>query len=371
VATPGEPFSEAAAEAVQTSMMAVRLVVAIADAVRRQEQKREKGEEEPLPPEGVAMLEAAPEVTRQLPPDISAALLGGEDWPLMAQQLVALRKAGVDMTGLLAGIGEIAATVREQVMLRAAVRPEGEGREWERVLREAVPAGPVREAILSSPRWPEITDMLARLKERGVDVRRLLAAAAGEGSGVERALAGTVTTGVAALRAYGPLTVGLDIPKNLDLNDRGRALRQLAITPQENERYARYVREAMPGHERDAEVLISARQWPLLAARMAQMEESGMPVREHLTRLMRDTSWQDGPASQLGARLVQAANVALRRPVGDVPTRARVPVSTAAAKATSTGAGPTRAPARSAATAEPGVAAHRQAGPTRGSGRSR
>ncbi|MEH0589801.1 hypothetical protein QA942_39550 [Streptomyces sp. B21-106] len=372
--TPGEPFSEATGEAVQTAVMAMRLVMAIADAVRRQQQRRLKGQEEELAAADQALSEAAEDVKRLLPSDISTALLKEADWPSLAQQLVALRRAGVDLDQVLPRAGEIAVDVRDQL---AAKSQEGSTGEWERVVREALPAGAVREAILTSVGWPEMTAVMARLQERGVDVRGVLAAAHNEALGVDEtvasALGGTakVTMSRDAQLAYGPLTTGLDLPRDLDLSDRERTFKQLALSPQENERYARWVREAMRGREREADLLVSARQWPLVAARIAAVESEGGPVREHLARLMQDTSWQEGPAPQLGSRLVQAAGNALRRPGGDAAGPSRTAVNTAAARATSTSLDPTKKQAKTAAPAEAGVAAHRQSGPVAKQGRTR
>lgn len=373
----GEPFSEAVGEAVQTSVMAWRLVMAVADAVRRQQQ-RTRGKEEELPPADQAVRETAAEVKNLVPLDISTALMDAADWPQMAQQLVALRSAGVDLGEFLPRVGDIAVTVRDAVAANSA-RVAFEGTEkWVRVLRETMPAGPVREAILSSPRWSEIAATMGRLDERGVDVRQLLAATHNEGVGVDQTVARGLATDSApttsrdALMSYGPLTTGLDIPKNLDLDDRARALhRQLAISPQENERYERWVMAAMPGREREARALVSARRWPLVAARMAQMESEGKPVREHLTRLLGDTSWEKGP--DLGSQLVSATLEALRRPVGDGPAASRGKVDTTAARSQSVTLDPTkRQAAKGASPEEAGVAPHRQqSGPAPGRGKAR
>ncbi|MEU2899657.1 hypothetical protein ABZ690_07975 [Streptomyces sp. NPDC006967] len=370
---PGEAFMEAAAEAVQTSVMAFRLVMAIADAVRRQQQKR-AGKEDELPDTEKA--EASEEVKKFLPDDIATALLEGADWPQLAQQLMALKRAGVDLETMLPRVGEITVAVREQAAANAErVAREGT-EEWVKALRETLPAGPVREAILSSPAWPEMANTMATLNERGVDVRAILASAHEEGVGVDQAVAKVLsaaevpTTSRDATLSYGPLTTGLDIPKDLDLGDRERALRQLSIAPSENQRFARMVREAMPGGEREADLLVSARQWPLVAARMADMESKGQSVAEHLARLSKDTSWQEGPQSQVGRRLVQATNEALRKPVGTSVGQG-TKVSTAAARSTSPSMGPTKAAAKGSAPTAPGVAAHREAGPAPKSGKTR
>jgi hypothetical protein len=371
-----EPFAEAAGEAVQTSVMAVRLIMTVADAVRRHQQ-RKKGAEEALPPADQAVKEASGDVKNLLPLDISAALMEGADWPQMAQQLVALRRAGVDLDQYLPRVGEIAVTVQEQVAANTErVAREGTG-EWEKMLRETLSAGPVREAIVSSLTWPDIAATMARLDERGVDVRKILASAHNEGLGVDQAVGRVLEVGSApttsrdAMLSYGPLTTGLDIPKDLDLSDRPRALRQLAISPKENERFTRMVREAMPGREREADLLVTAKQWPLVAARMAQMESEGKPVKDHLARLMTDTSWEKGPRPQLGSWLVQAANGALRRPPDDAAAASRVKVNTTAARAHSAVGLTKPEAAKGAVPAERRVAPHREAGPAPTRGKTR
>ncbi|MEU3279268.1 hypothetical protein [Streptomyces antibioticus] len=375
----GEAFVQAAAEAVQTSVMAFRLVMAIADAVRRQQQKK-AGKEDELPDAEKAAAEASEEVKKFLPEDISTALLEGADWPQLAQQLMALRHAGVDLETMLPRVGEITVTVRDQVAANAErVAREGTA-EWAKALRETLLAGPVREAILASPAWPEMAATMATLDERGVDVRAILASAHEEGVGVDQAVAKVLavaevpTTSRDAMLSYGPLTIGLDIPKDLDLDDRERALHhQLGIDPSENQRYVRMVREALPGREREADLLVAARQWPLIAARMDRMERDRKPVADHLAGLSKDTSWQDGPPSQMGRRLVEAACDVLRKPVGASagPGESRVKVNTAAARSTSPSVGPTKAAAKGAAPDTPGVAAHREVGPAAKSGKTR
>ncbi|MEU9037969.1 hypothetical protein AB0D45_24135 [Streptomyces sp. NPDC048352] len=380
MATPehGEPFAEAAGEAVQTAVMSVRLVMDIADAVRRHQQWQRKGAEEEWPPAEKAAEDARETLKDLLPPDMSVALVGAADWPQLAQQLMALKNAGVDLEQLLPRVGEIAVTVRDAVAVNVErVAKEGTGR-WEKMLRETLPAGPVREAILSSPTWPDIAATMARLDEHGVDVRKILASPHDEGLGVDQAVtkvlaAGEVpTTSRDALLSYGPLTEGLDLPPNLDLSDRERAFRQLAISPQDNESFMRMVREAMPGRDREADLMFAHKHWPLVASRMAKMEDAGQPVRQHLAGLVKDTSWEQARGGQLGSRLVQATAAVLRHPAGEPPAAGRPKVSTAAARSQSSTVGPTKAQAaKGAAPAEPGVAAHREAGPAAKQGKTR
>ncbi|MFE4514621.1 hypothetical protein ACFRMQ_10590 [Kitasatospora sp. NPDC056783] len=372
---PGEPFADAVGEAVQTSTAAVRLVLAVADAVRRAAQLR-SGREHPLPPADPAVSEAAGDLKALLAPDVAWMLMSGPDWPVMARQLVALRRSGVDLEEFLPRLGDIAVSVRNAVLAGSARLTDERTREWAELLRAGMPAGPVREAILASPLWPEIAATMRELLERGVDVRRLLAAAYAEGVGVDQAVgrgsdAARRSAGGPSrdsLRSYGPLTVGLDLPRDLDLGDRRRALAQLGVSRVENDRFVRWVQEALPGREREAALLVTSRQWPLLAARMARMQDDGEPVRDHLARLTRDRGWESGPASSLVPRLVRAATEALRRPAYDAVTSAAV--VTEAARATSA-AGPPPSRTRGAAPGGPRPAAHRAPVPNPSAGRSR
>ncbi|MFD6874322.1 MULTISPECIES: hypothetical protein [unclassified Streptomyces] len=349
----------------QAASTALRLVMAIADAVRRQQEQQ--GVERALPSVEDSPEKTGEESKRLLPPDIATALMQGADWPRMAQQLMALKDAGVDLEGFLPRVGEIAVSVRDQVAEnQARVARDGTG-EWEKLLRETLPAGPVREAILSSPTWPDIAATMGRLKESGVDVQGVLTAAHEEGLGVDQAVAkvlGAAEPGTSrdALMAYGPLTTGLDLPRDLDLSDRQRALRQLAISPQENERFMRMMREALPGRENEANLLLTAKKWPLLAARMAMMEGEDIDLEPHLEQLTKNTTWEKGSPTGLSSRLLGAAHQALQEPPDALPDSAER-VSTKAAK-TQSGGGPTKARASKGATpTAPAVAAHRTAGP--------
>ncbi|MFF2542893.1 hypothetical protein ACFVUY_10020 [Kitasatospora sp. NPDC058063] len=373
---PGEPFADAAGEAVQTSAAAVRLVLAVSDAVRRAAQRR-SGREHPLPPTDQAVSEAAGDLKALLTPDLAWMLMSGPDWPVMAQQLVALRRSGVDLEQFLPRVGDIAVSVRDAVLADLARNAAERTHEWAGLLRASMPAGAVREAILASPMWPAIAATMQELQERGVDVRRLLAAAYAEGFGVDQAVdrrpdAARRPASVPSrdsLRSYGPLTVGLDLPRDLDLGDRRRALAQLGVSQAENAHFVRWVYEAMPGREREAALLVNSHQWPLLASRMARMQDDGKPVQDHLARLMRDRGWESGPVSHLVPRLVQAATEALRRPTHDAVTSASV--VTDAARATSAVAGRPPSWTRGARPGSPKPTANRGPIPNPSAGRSR
>lgn len=344
-----DAFAAAAGEAVQTSVMTFRLVMAIADAMRRQQQKR-VGRGVEIPGAEKAEVEAREEAEKFLPPAIATALVKGADWPQLAQQLMALRDAGLDLEAVLPRVGKITMAVRDAVAANAE-RPARESTDpWAAMLRKTMPAGPVREAILASPTWLEMTAMMANLDEHGVDVRAILYSAYEEGMGVTPAVGGVLaavsmpTPSRDAMLSYGPLTIGLDVPPNLELGNRAYALHhQLAITPSENQRYVRMVRQAMPGLGREADLLVAHKHWPLLAARIERLERDGQPVEAHLARLGKDTSWMEGSPSRVGERLVKSVSDALVRRLGPATT-SRVSVNTTAARATSKRLGPARAP---------------------------
>ncbi|MFF3256472.1 hypothetical protein ACFYWP_37075 [Actinacidiphila glaucinigra] len=376
----GEPFAESFNEAVQTSVMAVRLIMTIADAVRRSREKQHTGKETELPPADKAVEQAGPKLKDLLPDDIATVLMSQADWPQIAQQLMAIQQAGVDLGQFLPRVGDIAATVHDAVAANAErIAHEGTD-EWASLLRTTMPAGSVREAILSSPAWPDIAQQMKQVQERGVDVRQVLVAAHAEGIGVDRALARVTEAGADlhvplskdALRTYGPITVGLDIPKDLDLSSRGKALAQLGVSPTENEHFVRLVRAAMPHDEGYADQLVASRQWPLLAARMAQLEDAHENVAERLGQVARHRTWEAGPPEDRLPRLVEAANDALRKPLWAGGGTRRMPVLTEAAKAQSvTAPGPTDARAKPVTPAEPAVAAHRAPAAAPQAGRTR
>ncbi|WP_406368182.1 hypothetical protein [Streptomyces sp. NBC_01546] len=173
-----------------------------------------------------------------------------------------------------------------------------------------------------------------------------------------------------AKRSWGPLTEGLDVPRDLDLGDRARALEQLRVHPAAHSQMVSMVRDILP--EQESGLLVGSRQWPLLAARMQNIRESDSThtVAQHLNRLTADTSWKQATGTALVGRLVDATLHALTTPLSASPASAsRLWVSPMAARSRCTT--PTVAPGRPAP-AEAAVPAHRQqAAPTRGAGRGR
>ncbi|MFI2470995.1 hypothetical protein ACH475_32240 [Streptomyces globisporus] len=444
-APPGEPFSEALSEAAQAAAMSVRLILTIADAVRRAAQKHHDGKEKELGPDAEELAEgwSAEQLRTVLPEGILNGLMAGADWPVMARHLASLQQAGVDLGVFLPNLGRMASAV-EQAVARNTARIQAEGTDrWADLLRRTMPEGLVREAILASPAWPDLASKMGHLHDQGVDVARILTDAHAAGLGVDQAVAAAtaartspqaqapsptaptpapapatapapaaaVRTAPApaaapapapvvrpepavrptstpapapdpwaarpvppvstdAKRAWGPLTEGLKIPRDLDLTDRAHALDQLGISTGAHRLLVSRVNEALP--ERDAALLVSSRPWPLLAHRMHTMAQAGEPFTAHLARLAPDTAaWRTGPPADTATRLLLAAHHALTTPL-DAPLPTGPRVSASAARSRSTTTGPDAAARKQPAPAEPAAPAHhRQSAPAPRQGRGR
>nr|AAD46519.1 putative antibiotic production activating factor [Streptomyces griseus] len=380
--------------------MSVRLILTIADAVRRASQKHHHGQEHDLPDDIGQMAQSwwsADELGKHLPGSLLDHLTNTPDWPVTARQLVSLSRAGVDLTQFLPNLATMAAGV-ERAVARNTARTKTEGTDrWADLLRTTLPDGLVRNAILASPTWPDIAATMGRLHDQGIDVTRILTDAHTAGLRIDQTIATAITPTTApapaapaapvrpprprplpprppaaaaavplapevsadARNLWGPLTEGLDIPHDLDLSDRARALEQLGITPAAHRTLVSQVNEALP--QRDAALLVSSRQWPALAHRMTQ--QNG-PLAAHLARIAPDTaSWRTGPLSGITTRLLLAAHHALTTPLDQpLPTGPRV--STTAAPSRSTTVPDTATPKQPAAAGpaptEPAAPAHRR-----------
>ncbi|MEU3384080.1 hypothetical protein [Streptomyces albidoflavus] len=296
----GEVVMEAVGESVQTAVVAVKLMLAVSKAVREQVARAEAARAaaegdaaaaeqaagESLAAEEAAVsdadLQAAAEaVKRSFPADVASAVLRDGRWREMAVQIATLSAAGVDLGVLMPHLGEVATSVRDAVASKA----EADG--WGQVLREAMPAGLVREAILTSPAWPEIATQMSVLQQRGVDVRAVLVRAHEEGVGVDQAVSRLTAPSPrpgedwARRRWYGPLTEGLSVPADLDLGNRRRAFAQLGITAEEHADVVQRMRRVWPSDHQVAAVVKSP-QWPLLAARMVHLGYEGADVEARL-----------------------------------------------------------------------------------------
>ncbi|PVC80858.1 hypothetical protein DBP19_35050 [Streptomyces sp. CS090A] len=188
----GEPLSEALSEAAQAAAMSVRLILTIADAVRRAAQRHHDGKEKELPDGYAKHAEdrwAAAELGKHLPTSLLDHLAGSADWPVMARQLMSLAHAGVDLTTFLPNLGTMAAGV-ERAVAHNAARTKAEGTDrWADLLRATIPEGLVRDAILSSPAWPTLAAAMGHLHDQGADIARILTDAHAAGLGVDQAVA--------------------------------------------------------------------------------------------------------------------------------------------------------------------------------------
>ncbi|MFJ4320670.1 hypothetical protein ACIP46_36120 [Streptomyces lavendulae] len=428
-----DPFAEAMAEAAQTAAAAFRLMMTISDAVRHAAQKARKGEEDELA-EGEEKLAPgwAADALRPLLDDrVLTDLMSGADWPKLAGQMVLLQRAGVDLTTFLPQLGQAAKTVYQAVEAnQARISAAGTDR-WADLLTKTMPEGLVRDAILSSPAWPDMAAKMAHLDQQGVDVAAFLTAAHGQGVGVDQAVAALLAqpaaapaaapagpaAGVPAARPapapnpyaaptapqtapapaapdpapapaaasepvavsadaramWGPLTEGLTVPNDLDLSDRPAALGRLGVSEAANSRLVSLTQDCI-GSERETALLVATRAWPFLAARMADIARGPEGEQGLLDRLKAGlgagTAWQQGPTGELGGRMVGATLRALTAPAGaPVPDGPRASATAARSRSTTT---PTGAAPGQAAPAEPAVPAHRQqAAPARTSGRSK
>ncbi|WP_157850000.1 hypothetical protein [Streptomyces sp. JS01] len=196
VAPLGEPLSEALSEAAQAAAMSVRLILTIADAVRRAAQKHHQGEEKELGPDAEKLAGgwSAEQLRTVLPEGVLNGLMAGADWPVMARHLASLQQAGVDLTTFLPNLGRMASGV-EQAVARNTTRIQAEGTDrWADLLRATMPEGLVRDAILASPAWPDLAAEMGHLHDQGVDVARILTDAHAAGLGVDQAVAAARTS---------------------------------------------------------------------------------------------------------------------------------------------------------------------------------
>ncbi|MFJ1569911.1 hypothetical protein ACIOG8_37880 [Streptomyces erythrochromogenes] len=115
-----------------------------------------------------------------------------------------------------------------------------------------------------------------------------------------------------AKRSWGPLTEGLEVPRDLDLGDRAKALEQLGVKTLAHATIVGLVKDVLP--ETQVGLLVSSRPWPLLAHRMNQIREQGgpAPLGAHLARLKDDTSFKEAAGAAAVGRLVDAPLNCLR-----------------------------------------------------------
>ncbi|MGW7095479.1 hypothetical protein [Streptomyces sp. NPDC054874] len=211
----GEPFSEALSEAAQAAAMSIRLILTIADAVRRASQKHHHGQEQELTQDFGQVAESwwsADELGKHLPTSLLDHLTASEDWPVMSRQLMSLSRAGVDLTTFLPNLGAMASGV-ERAVAKNIARTKTEGTDrWADLLRTTIPEGLVRDAILASPAWPDIAATMGRLHTQGIDVARILTDAHTAGLGVDQAIAAAVAPTPATTPASAPATTPASAP---------------------------------------------------------------------------------------------------------------------------------------------------------------
>ncbi|MFJ7087653.1 hypothetical protein ACIQU8_31025 [Streptomyces griseus] len=238
------------------------------------------------------------------------AILASPAWPDLAAEMGHLHEQGVDVARILTdahaaglGVDQAAATARTSPPPRAQAPAPSP------TAPTPVPAPAVRTAPA-----PATTPAAAPAPA----VRTPPAPAAAPAPAPDPWAARPVPpVSTDAKRAWGPLTEGLKIPRDLDLADRAHALDQLGISTGAHRLLVSRVNEALP--ERDAALLVSSRVWPLLAHRMHTMAKAGEPFTAHLARLAPDTAaWRTGPPADTAKSLLLAAHHALTTPL-DAP----------------------------------------------------
>ncbi|MGW2273461.1 hypothetical protein [Streptomyces yangpuensis] len=246
-----EPFSEALGEAAHTAAMAYRLVLAISDAVRRAAQKRLTGREEELGEDAgkMALGWSADQLRGHLGDDILAVLMQDADWPRMARQLVGLQQAGVDLGTFLPQMGRMTAGVHQAVTANAAptaapaaAAPAPAPAAGARVPADDPWAPPPRPIPAPAPAASAPAPGAAVGAARDVLAERMGAAGDPWAAPARPVPAQSplrhpppppppapVPASSDAKRAWGPLTEGLTVPRDLGLDNRPRALKRLKV----------------------------------------------------------------------------------------------------------------------------------------------
>ncbi|UUY52512.1 hypothetical protein NRK68_35230 (plasmid) [Streptomyces yangpuensis] len=145
---------------------------------------------------------SAGQLRGRLGDDVLAVLMQDADWPQMARRLVGLQQAGVDLGVFLPQMGRMTAGVHQAVTANnARTKAEGNDR-WADLLKTSMPSGLVRDAILSSPAWPDIAAAMGRLDAAGIDVADAHRAGAGVDQAVAAVTAAAATPTTAPGRPY-------------------------------------------------------------------------------------------------------------------------------------------------------------------------
>ncbi|MFI1586908.1 hypothetical protein ACH4WW_03135 [Streptomyces halstedii] len=282
------------------------------------------------------------------------AILASPSWPDIASAMGRLDHQGADVARILAdahaagiGVDQAVAAVTTAAPAPTAVRPApAPATTTSASAPTAVPPAPAPAAVRPTPA-PATTPTSAPTTPPTRSAPR---------TAQKPDPWATPAMSTDAKRSWGPLTENLDLPRNLDLGNRRRALQQLKINETAHNHMVAKVHEHLP--QQEAALLVSARQWPLLAARMHRMHRDGVPVDQHLARLAPDdATWRHGQPSETPANLLLATHHALTTPL-DAPLPAAPRVSSTAARSRSTTT-PT-APTGTQAPAGPAVPAHRQ-----------
>ncbi|MFJ2595085.1 hypothetical protein [Streptomyces erythrochromogenes] len=301
------------------------------------------------------------------------AILASPAWPDIAAQMGRLDARGIDVARILpdahragAGVDQAVAAVTTATQAPSPAAAPAAG-------KSAPAAAPAARAAAVDSRVPAPADARVPAPAAVPTAAPAPAPAPAPAAPVQEAVDPWAPPASRdAKRSWGPLTEGLEVPRDLDLGDRAKALEQLGVKTLAHATIVGLVKDVLP--ETQVGLLVSSRPWPLLAHRMNQIREQGgpAPLGAHLARLKDDTSFKEAAGAAAVGRLVDAPLNSLTTPPKMPPAPASRPrVSPAAARSRSTTTPAAAVPGQQAPT-EGAVPAHRQqAGPARGAGCAR
>ena len=277
------PTEDAARQAAQQFAALLRALVEITRALEAaRARKAQQPPDAPRPPQAAERYAAAIEHT--FGPAVRQAMIGSPEWPRMVEHLAHLERAGIDPGQLFTTLG----TITRQAVAQQDPTPPGPGPvpdRYAQMLRQHVADPAVADALTTSPEWGRIATQLHDLERSGLDVPRLLAAAQPELNRLNTAIEAAWQRNTAA--APQPQT---PTPAQAPVADRRAALQQAGISRHDNERLVRIARESTPPGV--GELLAASGKWPLVAEKMAALEQRGIDPAARLSRIRQELTAQ-------------------------------------------------------------------------------
>lgn len=342
------PVEEAGRQAMQSAAMSVRLLVSIAMAVSERSAREnpdraaqvQRLRQLDLPPEKATERYVSMVREEFNNPALRDALLGSEKWPQITEDLRALESAGIDVRPFLRDANSIAERVAKNLAPQSGP---------EQLVREHL-GDRLADTLTTSERWPQIADEMRQMQSAGVDMPQMLAAAAEPGAKIEASMAAAWKTEAdrATRLEKETATVRRTAPprgepqqrsdlggraKDRGLTDRKAALKDVNLSPQENQKYVRLAGDAIEDRHH-ASVLVASRHWPQVAASMRDLEQRNIDPAPRLARLPEMLTQQ--VATGRRPNVANAAEDALRQPPPVNRSAARPAEPSYAAKQVST-----------------------------------